>query len=128
MDAYYQDQLQTGAFAGPGRQMGSGLGALAMRVGRMSLPLLQKYVLPVAKTVGRELLQQAVPELIEVATKKKPVKRAAADAFRKTAKSTISANKPRQKPKQVIRAPTSAKRRRIDFFKNVNVSNDAGKQ
>ena len=37
---------------------------------RVTLPLLKKYVLPVVKTVGRELLKQALPELVDVATKK----------------------------------------------------------
>ena len=77
MDAYYEAQIDSSAFSGPGRQLGSGaLGAIALRMGRVTLPLLKKYVLPIAKTVGRELLNAAVPELVDVFAKTKSPKRA----------------------------------------------------
>ncbi len=54
MDAYYQAQIYSSAFTGPARQLGSGgLGAMALRMGRVTLPLLKKYALPVAKSLGK---------------------------------------------------------------------------
>ena len=118
MDAYYQAQIHsTNAFSGPGRQLGSGaLGAMALRMGRVTLPLLKKYVLPVVKTVGRELLKQALPELVDVATKKKFIKPAIGDAGKRTLKSTLTTTKPPSKRKSPIPNQSGAKRRRKDIF------------
>ena len=91
MDAYYQAQIHSSAFSGPARQLGSGgLGAIALRMGRVNLPLLKKYVLPVAKSLGKELLGQALPELANVVLKKKSVKRAVKDVGQRTVKSTLA--------------------------------------
>ena len=53
------------------RQRGSGFGELAFRIGRVALPLAQKFVIAAAKEIVKELILQAAPELIEVATKRK---------------------------------------------------------
>ena len=71
MDSYYHNQANLPYFSGHYRQRGSGFGALALGVGRVALPLAQKFVIPAAKKIGKELLLQAAPELIEVATKRK---------------------------------------------------------
>ena len=68
MDSHYDAQIRASApySSGPARQFGSsaaGLGALAVRVGRSALPLLRKYALPLAKKVGRNLIEAAIPEL-----------------------------------------------------------------
>ena len=62
MDAHYDSQIrlqshhQT-AFGGPARQFGSGgMGAFAMRMGRVAVPLVKKYVLAVAKEFGKNLI------------------------------------------------------------------------
>lgn len=123
MDAYYQAQIQSSAFSGPGRQMGSGaLGAMALRMGRVTLPLLAKYVLPVVKTVGKELLRQVLPEIANVATKKKNLKRALQDASLRTIESTIPSTNTKPKKRKVIANSSVVKRRRKDLF--VNVKND----
>ncbi len=63
MDAYYDEQIFSPQyFGGPSRQLGSG--GLAFRVARVTLPLVKKYIWPVAKRLGRELITQAVPEVI----------------------------------------------------------------
>ena len=55
MDAHYDSQIKSVVahtnYSGPARQMGSGggLGAFAVRMGRVAIPLVRKYVLPVAK-------------------------------------------------------------------------------
>ena len=51
------------AFRGPARQYGSrGLGAFAIRMGRVAIPLVKQYVMPVAKEFGKNLLSSFVPE------------------------------------------------------------------
>jgi hypothetical protein len=121
MDAYYQAQINSSsAFSGPGRQLGSGaLGAMALRMGRVTLPLLKKYVFPIAKTIGKELLMQTLPELANIVTKKKSVKRAMKDAGARTIKSTITSTKAPAKRKRAISVKSTAKRSRKDIFAGV---------
>ena len=121
MDAYYQAQIHSSsAFSGPGRQLGSGaLGAIALRMGRVTLPLLKKYVFPVAKSIGKELSMQTIPELANIITKKKSVKRAIKDVGVRTVKSTLSSTKAPSKRKPTISTTVPAKRRRKDLFAGV---------
>ena len=58
MDAHYdfqiQQQHQQSTFHGPARQFSSGgMGAFAMRMGRVAMPLVKKYELPVAEKFGK---------------------------------------------------------------------------
>ena len=71
MDAYYHNRATMPHFSGHYRERGSGFGALAMVIGRVALPLARKFMVPAAKRIGKELLVQAAPELIDVATRKK---------------------------------------------------------
>lgn len=80
MDAHYDSQIKSTAqttFMGPARQMGSGggIGAFAVRMGRVAIPIVKKYILPVAKQVGKNLLDVAIPELGQVLTGKKKANR-----------------------------------------------------
>ena len=75
MDSYYNNQLSGPHFAGHYRQRGSGFGALALGIGRVALPIARKFILPTAKKVGRELLSQAVPEIMNVFAKKTNTKK-----------------------------------------------------
>ena len=71
MDSYYANQVTSlPHFSGHYRQMGSGFGALAAGIGRVALPLARRFILPTAKCIGRELLKQGVPELVDVFSKK----------------------------------------------------------
>ena len=68
MDAHYDSQIKSVAhtnYSGPARQMGSGggLGAFAVRMGRVAIPLVREYVLPVARQVGKNLIETAIPEI-----------------------------------------------------------------
>ena len=67
---------QNAAFCGPARQMGAGagdMGAFAMRMGRVAIPIVRKYILPVAKQVGKNLLEAAIPEFGQIlADRKRP--------------------------------------------------------
>ena len=71
MEAYYQQQLVSPYDSGNYHQRGSGFGALAAGIGRAALPIARKFLWPVAKKIGRELIVQAAPELVEFVKKKK---------------------------------------------------------
>ena len=86
MNAYYHNQATMSHFSGHYRQRGSGFGALAMGIGRVALPLDRKFMILAAKRIGKELLVQAAPELINIATKKKTPKQ----ALKSTVKNTIT--------------------------------------
>ena len=71
MEAYYHSQANMPHFSGHYRQRGKGFGALAIGIGRVALPLARKFIVPAAKRIGKELLVQAAPEIIDIATRKK---------------------------------------------------------
>ena len=72
MELYYINQASSVPyFSGHYRQRGSSFGALASGRGRIALPLARKFNLPAAERVGKELLLQSVPELVDVVSKKK---------------------------------------------------------
>ena len=106
MDAHYDSQIrsnhnphhathQNASFSGPARQMGAGaggFGAFAMRMGRVAIPVVRRYILPVAKQLGN-LLEAAIPEIGQVlAGKKRPsgkmLKHVAVTATKKTVKTS----------------------------------------
>ena len=85
MHAHYDSQTKTNnqrttqqnaAFCGPARRMGAGaggVGAFAKRMGRVAIPIVREYILPVAKQVGKKLLEAAIPEVSQVlAGRKRP--------------------------------------------------------
>ena len=77
MDSYYANQVTSlPHFSGHYRQRGSEFGALAAGVGRVALPLARQFICPTAKRIGRELLKQGVPELVDVVSRKKSLKQA----------------------------------------------------
>ena len=78
-------------FTGHYRQQGSGIGALAMSIGRVGLPLARKFIVPAAKRIGKELLVQAAPELIDIATRKKTPKQALKNKVKNTIKKQAGA-------------------------------------
>ena len=74
MEAYYSNKESQSMphFSGHYRQKGIGFGALAAGIGKVNLPLARKIIWLAAKRIGRELLVQGAPELVEVATKRMP--------------------------------------------------------
>ena len=91
MDSYYANQASSlPHFSGHYRQRGSGFGALASGIGRVALPLARKFVLPPAKRIGKELLLQSVPELMDVIGKKKSPKQALKNTISNTVKKQTS--------------------------------------
>lgn len=134
MDGYYQQQAQMPYFSGHQRQRGSGFGALALGVSRVALPFLRKYAVPVAKRIGRELLQQGLPELMDVITKRKTPKQAMTNTVKKTIRKQVGAGTKRKaksaKPRKrktvsrkrkasIIPKVKPAKRSRSEFFSKI---------
>ena len=68
MEAYYSNQASQSMphLSGHYRQRGSGFGAFAAGIGRVALPLACKFLWPTVKKIGRDLLVQEAPELVEV--------------------------------------------------------------
>ena len=100
MDAHYDSQIQANThstFSGPARQMGSGggIGAFAVRMGRVAIPLVRKYILPVAKQVSKNLIESAVPEIGQILTgRKKPSRKLLTNVIKRTALKTVKTNLP----------------------------------
>ena len=151
MEAYYSNQASQSMphFSGHYRQRGSGFGALAAGIGRVALPLARKFLWPAAKKIGRDLLVQGAPELVEVATKRKSAKQALKSTVAKTARKQIGGSlqsrivsgrkiirrkrrqytRPRSNQKRkistrriIFRKPRP-KRSRLDFFSRVKNAN-----
>ena len=151
MEAYYSNQASQSVphFSGHYRQRGSGFGALAAGIGRVALPLARKFLWPAAKKIGRDLLVQGAPELVEVATKRKSAKQALKSTVAKTARKQIGGSlqpriasglkiirrkrrqytRPRSNQKRkistrrIISQKPRPKRSRLDFFSRVKNAN-----
>lgn len=121
-------------FKGVPRQRGRGLGALAGTIARTAFPIMKRYIVPVVKKVGRDLVSSAVPEIGEVLSGKTSVKK----ALKRTASNTISKQigggrrkrrkisrvqnvrrKPTKTRKRVISRKSKTKRSRDDFFSKI---------
>ena len=103
-------------FIGHARQRGGGFGTLALGVGRVALPFAKK-VLPAVQSTGKELFVQGLPEILEVATKRKSFKRAAKTALKKTVKKQLAGVRLRKN--RNIRRKRKLQRSRSDFFSKV---------
>ena len=151
MEAYYSNQASQSMphFSGHYRQRGSGFGALAAGIGRVALLLARKFLWPAAKKIGRDLLVQGAPELVEVATKRKSAKQALKSTVAKTARKQIGGSlqsriasgrkiirrkrrqytRPRSNQKRkistrrIISQKPRRKRSRLDFFSRVKNAN-----
>ena len=128
MEAYYQQQSISPYFSGHYRQRGSGFGALAAGMGRAALPIARKVLWPAAKRIGRELIAQAAPEIVEIVSKKKTPKEAIKPTLKKTVKKQIGGSrktlrnqqKSAQRTKRIIRKKQPVKRSRSNFFSKVH--------
>lgn len=124
MEDYYAKQVYLPHFSSYHRQRGSGIGALAAGIGRIALPFAKKFILPAAKSIGKELFVQSVPEVLDVIAKRKSPRQAAKSAVKKTVKkqiggkSRVTRNR-KIKPKKVSRKSKRKQRSRSDFFSNV---------
>lgn len=140
MDAYYSNQIQLPYFAGAARQRGSGLGALALSIGRFALPIFKNVLYPAAKRFGKELLSESVPVLADVAAGKTTLRKGAKRTLKGAAIKSLQrgsggmmSKKQDQQPllsnespkKKKKKAPTShksqrkVKRSRYEILKNL---------
>ena len=118
-------------FSGHYRQRGSGFGALAAGIGRVALPLARRFILPTAKRIGKELLKQSVPEILDVVgskkskqafkntiakTIKKQTGRSRRNTSRRRKSSRVKPQKAINKRKKTISTHRAPKRSRSDFF------------
>ena len=60
-------------FTGYSRQRGSGIGSLAAGVDRVALPFAKKFLLPTVKSIGKDLIANTLPELVEVSCLQKEI-------------------------------------------------------
>ena len=96
MDQDYDGQIlskvssSATTFRGPARQYGSGgLGVFAMRMGRVAVPLVKKYFVPVAKDFGQNLASAFVPEIPKIVAGKKPPRKALKGSLKKSVEKTV---------------------------------------
>ena len=82
------------------RQRGSGFGALAAGIGRVALPLSRRFILPTAKRIGKELLKQSVPEILDVVGSKKSPKQAFKNIISKTVKKQTGGSRRNTSPRR----------------------------
>ena len=108
---------------------------MAAGIGRVAIPFARRVILPAAKKLDRELLISAVPELIDVAMKKKSPKQALKNTVTKTARKQLGGGRRRiktpmnglrrkssvgaRKRKTSNRRKTRPARSRADFFSNI---------
>ena len=119
MDSYYANQVTSlPHFSGHYRKRGSGFGALAAGIGRVALPLARRFILPAAKRIGRELLKQGVPELVDVVSKKKSPKQALKNTVSNTIKKQTGGRARQQRPRKQIgsRSNKLTKQRKTSFI------------
>ena len=77
-------QVEIPYYRAVGRHRGRGFGALAQVFGRAAIPFLRKYVVPVAKRIGADMLEFAVPEIGEVIRGQKSFKTTAKSVGKQT--------------------------------------------
>ena len=136
MDSYYANQATSlPHFSGHYRQRGSGFGALAAGIGRVALPLARHFILLIAKRIGKELLKQSVPEILDIVGNKKSPKQAIKNTISKTVKKQTGGSrriisrrrksirsksmKVGDKHREAISTHRAPKRSRSDFFAKV---------
>ena len=142
MDSYYSNQATSLLhFYGYYRQRGIGFGDLAAGIGRVAVPVARRFILPTAKRIGKELLKQSVPELLDVVSSKKSPKQALKNTITNTVKKQTGGSRKKKlrqhslrsrskssskksaavtKRKNIISTRRPLKRSWSDFFAKVN--------
>ena len=85
--------LELPYYKGIGRKRGRAFGAFAQVIGRTAIPFLRKYIVPPAKRVGADLLEFAVPEVVDVISGKKNLKTAAKSVGKQTLRKQLGGGK-----------------------------------
>ena len=115
-------QVEFPYYRGVGRQRGRGFGALAQVIGRTAIPFLRKYIVPVAKRVGADLLEFAVPEIAEVVSGRKSFKTAANSVGKQTLIKQLGEGSRKRTASRIIpaKATKQISRSRKDIFTNIS--------
>ena len=95
---HHRGTHRNASFSGPACQMGAGAGgfaAFAMRMGRLAIPFVRRYVLPVAKQPGRNLLEAALPEIAQLLAWKRLSGKMLKNALETATNKTIKTSAPR---------------------------------
>ena len=86
------------------------------------MPLAKKYPLPAAKTIGKELIAQGTPEIMEVFKKRKTPRKAIKATVRKTLRKQLGKGgrrRHRSKSSKIISKRKRLQRSRDQFFAKV---------
>ncbi len=122
MEGYYQAQASMPYFSGAARQRGRGLGSLALSIGRTALPIFKKFIVPAAKRIGRNVMQDALPEVMDVVSGRAKPRQALKRTMQKTVKRQIGGSQPKRCPgkrkakKRVTKKKSRTKRSRVDIL------------
>ena len=115
-------QVEIPYYRSVGRQRGRGFGALAQVIGRTEIPFLRKYIVSPAKRVGADLLEFAVPEIINVVSGRKNFKTAAKSVGRQTLRKQLASGSRKRTASKFI--PTKSAKQisgsRRDIFTNIS--------
>ena len=104
-------------FSGAPRQRGSGLGSLALSVARTAMPIFRKFVVPTLKSIGKDLITEAVPEMGYALAGDKSLKEATRSTIKRTVKKQVGgARKRKRSRKSKTRNKTTSKTRKVDLL------------
>ena len=95
-------QVEIPYYRAVGRQRGRRFGALAQVIGRTAIPFLRKYVVPAAKRVGADLLEFAVPQMVEVVSGRKYFKTAAKSVGKQTVRKHLREGSKKRTASRII--------------------------
>ena len=69
-----------------------------MRMGRVAVPLVKKYFVPVGKEFGRNLVSAFVPEIPKIVAGRKQPRKALKESFKKSVEKTVKTSAVRSTP------------------------------
>ena len=104
-------------YKGIGRQRGRGFGAPAQVNGRTAILFLRKDIVTAAKRAGADLLEFAVPEVVDVVSGKKNLNTAVKSVGRQTLRKQHGVG--RQKSNIPVKILKRSSRSRKDIFNNI---------
>ena len=90
-----------------GQQHGREFGVLEQVIGRTTIPVLRKYIVPAPKRVGAENLEIAAPESAEVVSGRKNFKTAANSVGRQTLRKRMGSGSTKKTASRVIPAKSA---------------------
>ena len=115
-------QVEIQFYRGVGQQRGQGFDALVQVIGRTAIRVLRKCIAPAAKRVAADLLEFAVPEILQIVSGRKNFKTAAKSVGRQTLKKQFGSGS-RKGTSSIVIPRTSTKkisRSRKDIFLNIS--------